>query len=74
MGKHFFGKGFLQKSAIKSLLCRINNDKNCYLRGVRFFDIIFRSSDRMNIEFIGDFYLDFCRMSKNFSLKSFLLI
>ena len=37
--------------------------KEAVLRGLKKFDIIFRSSDRMDTEFTGDFYFDFCRMS-----------
>ena len=45
------------------MLFRINNEKTAVLRWLKFFDIIFRRSTIMNIEFTGDFYFDFCRMS-----------
>ena len=61
--------GFLQKSDIKSLLWRINNDKNCHLRRVRFFDIIFRLPGRIDAKFPGDFCEDFCRMSNKYPAK-----
>ena len=38
------------------------------LRGLNFFDVVFRSSDRMDTEFTSDFYFDFCRMS-NIKIK-----
>ena len=40
--------------------------KVAILMGLKIFDVIFRSSDRMDTEFTGDFYFDFCRMSNSF--------
>ena len=72
MGKWFLRKiGFPQKSDIKILLCRINNDKNCHLRGVGFFDIIFRLPGRIDAQFSGNFCEDFCRMSKIKMLENY---